>query len=160
GRDDLMTTGAPSIALANPSKGLVAGNAITLSLPVTTTIYHLGPNSDGAGGPLIVYYPYLFSADNLKSSTFSYKLFDPNTETGAQAVDLGQMTSAWQGVTTYDSVLSVPLYYGQAASPPAPRGNVTVAAGINRSLPVKLAMNFAVPAYECFSLLIIPVCYT
>src|SRR5262249_42196701 len=51
GRDDLMVTGVPQITLANPSKGYVAGNALNLTLPVTTTIVHKNP--DLANGILI-----------------------------------------------------------------------------------------------------------
>ena len=158
-KDDLMVTGAPGLTLTDPTKGFVAGNPFTLTLPVTTTLHHQEPGTDEGGGPIILSYPYLFSADNLKSSTFRYKLFDPASESGATAVDLNQMSSDWQNVVVEDTAYGISLHTGQAATSPAPRGNNTLPAGINVKLSTKLGMSYAVPAYECWTLLVIPVCY-
>src|SRR5262249_39549461 len=143
---------------ANPSKGYVAGNALNLTLPVTTTIVHKNP--DLANGILILNYMYIFSADNLKSSTFRYNL--SRNGNSPQAVDLNQMTDQWQNLQDdHKGWFGHPMYRGQASTTPAALTNIPFTTpGINVSVPFTINMNFAVPAYECWALIFIPVCNT
>jgi hypothetical protein len=163
-RQDLMVTGAPDITLLDPNQGYRAGNQLTVALPVTTTVVHKDP--DPANGIYINFYLYLFSPDNLRSSTFKYSLTQPNPQTLTVARD--QMKGEWQGVREDHKYVLTPMYRGQAVNrlslPP-----VTLTAGINRPAEFYFNLGYAVPAYECIGIPniiipfippIIPVCYT
>ncbi len=164
-RNDLVVVGSPDVTLADPSKGYVEGNALSVNLPITTTAIHKDP--DPANGLYINLYLWLFSQDNLRSSTFRYSLTQPNPQT--IDVELDQMTSTWQGVSTDHNYVLTPMYRGQARSGHAPITGLTPEVGLNRSVPFYLNMGYAVPAYECWGIPniipaffppIIPVCYT
>ena len=156
GRSDLMVTGAPDVVLGDPGKGFVAGNTLSVTLPVTTTAVHKDP--DPNNGVLIYPYMYLFSADNLRRSSFLYSLTSGAEQ--ALAVALDQMKALWQNVGVDHTYLVSPMYRGELSStPPAVTGQ-TLTAGINRPVPLMLNMSYAVPAYECWTLIVIPICYT
>lgn len=156
GRSDLMVTGAPDVVLGDPGKGFVAGNTLSVTLPVTTTAVHKDP--DPNNGVLIYPYMYLFSADNLRRSSFLYSLTSGANQTLAVALD--QMKTLWQNVREDHTYLVSPMYRGEMSSTPPPLTGQTLAAGINRPVPLMLNMSYAVPAYECWTLVVIPICYT
>jgi hypothetical protein len=156
GRSDLMVTGAPDVVLGDPAKGFVAGNTLSVTLPVTTTAVHKDP--DPNNGVLIYPYMYLFSADNLRRSSFLYSLTSGANQTLAVALD--QMKTLWQNVRVDHTYLVSPMYRGELSSTPPPLTGQTLAAGINRPVPLMLNMSYAVPAYECWTLVVIPICYT
>jgi len=162
-RNDMVVVGVPTVTLDDPSKGFVPANDLTVNLPVTTTVVHKDP--DASLGLYINAYLWLFSQDNLKSSTFKYTL----SENGgaSQPVDLNQMTSSWQDVREDHKYAATPMYRGIATTGPAPLTGLQLSAGINQPLPFSLTADFAVPAYECWPLVIpwlppivIPLCYT
>jgi hypothetical protein len=160
-RNDFIVTGSPDTTLADPSKGFVTGNALTIQLPVTTTLYH--KDADPANGLYIFFYHYLFSADNLRSSTVRYSLSYPDAETLTVARD--QMTNEWQNVTVDHYQAAQPMHRGEAVTSKTISG-LNLPAGINRATEFYFNMGYAVPAYECFGLPLppfyipIPVCYT
>lgn len=153
-RTDLMVTGAPGIQLADPSKGFVAGNQLNVTLPVTTTVVHKDP--DPSNGVLIYPYMYLFSTDNIKLSAFQYSLTGNGNAT--PPVTFGGMKDRWQNVRHDHTYLVSPMYRGEMSSQVA-LNNLSLPVGINQSIPVTINMSFAVPAYECWLAVIIPVCY-
>ena len=156
-RNDLMVTGAPNLTLADPNKGYVPANALTLTLPVTTTVIHKDPDLNQ--GSIILVYLYLFSPENLRSSTFKYGLSKSGSAPIAVARD--QMPGAWQDVREDHKFIQTPMYRGVARTDPAPLTSVPLVQGINSTVPFSLTMNFAVPAFECWTILIVvPVCYT
>jgi hypothetical protein len=151
-RSDLMVAGSPNVTLTDPTKGYVPANTLTLNLPVTTTVVHKDP--DPVNGLLINFYLWLYSPDNIRSSTFKYGL-----SRGAavnQAVELNQMTGAWQDVREDHKYVLTPMYRGVAVTNPAPLTGIPLPQGINSSVPFSLTMDFAIPAYECF---LIPIPY-
>ncbi|MFN8440638.1 MAG: LamG-like jellyroll fold domain-containing protein [Caldilineaceae bacterium] len=160
-RSDLMVTGSPHLTLTDPTKGYVPANKLTLTLPVTTTVVHKDP--DPANGLLINLYLWLYSPDNLRTSTFKYGLSQGAAVN--QAVDLNQMPGAWQDVREDHKYVLTPMYRGVATTDPAPLTNIPLVQGINSTVPFSLTMNFAIPAYECWTLwipgtpVLIPVCY-
>ncbi|MCB0147062.1 MAG: hypothetical protein KDE01_05360, partial [Caldilineaceae bacterium] len=156
GRSDLMVTGAPDVVLGDPGKGFVAGNTLNVTLPVTTTAVHKDP--DPNNGVLIYPYMYLFSADNLRRSSFLYSLTSGANQTLAVALD--QMKTLWQNVRVDHTYLVSPMYRGEMSSTPPPVTGQVLAAGIDRPVPLMLNMSYAVPAYECWTLVVIPICYT
>ena len=162
-RNDLVVVGVPAVTLADPSKGFVPSNSLSINLPVTTTVVHKDP--DASLGLYINAYLWLFSQDNLKSSTFNYTLSEAGG--ASQPVDLNQMTSSWQDVREDHKYAATPMYRGIATAGPAPLTGLQLSSGINQPLPFSLTADFAVPAYECWPLVIpwlppivIPLCYT
>ena len=154
-RDDLMVTGAPQVTLADPSKGYVVGNSLAITLPVTTTVTHKtpDPNNDVLIGP----YLYFFSPDNLRSSSFKYGL----TGTGIQnqPVVLNEMPTVWQNVRPDHLFRNATLYRGEMRTTPTVQ-NLPLQLGINTVVPFSLHMNYAIPAYECWLIVVYPYCTT
>jgi hypothetical protein len=160
-RSDMVQTGGPTTRLADPSKGFVAGNEISITLPLTTLAVHKSP--DAANGLYINLYLWLFSKDNLRSSTYKYTVTRPNKED--INVSRGQMTGAWQDVREDRKYVRTPMYRGTAATTLGPISNFQLQPGINRPADFYLNMGYALPAYECFAIPVIffypvPVCYT
>lgn len=154
-RSDLMVTGSPQVALADQKLGYAAGNVLTVTLPVTTTVAHKDP--DPANGLLIYPYLWLYSQDSLKSSTFKYSL--DRTANVTPTVALDDMKDAWQNVSEDHKFVLTPMYRGTANTTPSPLGGYALTAGLNRPIPFTLNMGFAVPAYECWGVLAVGVCY-
>jgi hypothetical protein len=96
GRKDLVVTGLPLLELADRTKGYAVGNSLNVNLPVTTTIVHKDP--DVTQGFMIVLYLYLFSQENLRSSTFKYSLSRPNKVDITAERD--EMPNSWQNLRT------------------------------------------------------------
>ncbi|MFN8440622.1 MAG: LamG-like jellyroll fold domain-containing protein [Caldilineaceae bacterium] len=163
-RKDLVVMGGPKIALADPNKGFIQGNGISVSMPVTTTAVHKSP--DPSNGLIINVYLYLFSPNNLRSTTFKYSLSQSEQ---ALSVERDQMTSAWQNVGVDHYYGATPMYRGQAAANPVPQvTGIVRTAGLNRTVDFFFNTGYALPAYECWMMPFpfipfvppIPVCYT
>lgn len=168
-RSDLVVMGEADINLADPSKGYVAGNTLSVNLPVTTTIVHKDP--DASNGVLINGFLYLFSEANLRSSTYKYSLTAPNAQDITVARD--QMPTAWavreRNAAEGGKYVASTMYRGQASTnPPGPVTGIPLTAGINRPAEFYFNMGYAIPAYECWMMPLpfipfvppIPVCYT
>lgn len=152
-RADLIVAGVPDLALVNPDTGYTAGSQITISMPVTTTVVHKNP--DPANGLLINLYLWLFSQENLRSSTFRYSLSRPGL--GAVAAERDQMKDEWQDVRERNAdeggkYVLTPMYRGQASQTPSLSATLPAQPGLNRVVDFYLNMGYAVPAYECISL--------
>ncbi|MBK8048893.1 MAG: hypothetical protein IPK16_18285 [Anaerolineales bacterium] len=152
---ELMLAGAPDVTLANPSKGFVGGNPITVTMAVTTTAVHKDP--DPNNGVLIYPYMFFFSEDNLKRSAFRYSLTNGVNE--VPSVDLDSMTGSWKDVKKDHTYLVSPMYRGQIAEGPPALRNLPMSTGLDRHVPLMLNMGYAIPAYECWLLVIFPMCY-
>ncbi|HBY97300.1 MAG TPA: hypothetical protein DEP84_25735, partial [Chloroflexi bacterium] len=156
GRADLVVTSSPAVRLADPDKGFVAGNGLTITMPVTTTVVHKDP--DPANGLMIYPYLWLYSPDNLRSSTFRYSLTQPYTQT--IDVKRDQMKDEWQDVREDHKFVLTPMYRGHAVSAPAPVTGFNLQSGLNRAASFSLNIGYAIPAIECWGVLIVGVCYT
>jgi hypothetical protein len=162
-RTDMVAPGSPHTQLADPNKGFMAGNELSITMPITTHVVHKSP--DPSSGIYINAYLYYFSKDNLKSSSFQYSLTQPNKQ-DITNVGRGQMTGAWQHVSQDHKYAATPMYGGYAATTPAPVGGFNLQPGLNRTASFYLNMGYALPAYECWGIPIlfgfypIPVCYT
>lgn len=159
-RDDLVSTGAPKTQLADPSKGFVVGNDFTITMPITTHVAHKNP--DPSAGLMINFYLYLYSKDNLRSTTFNYTLTQPQPQT--VGADRGTMKGAWHNVGEDHKYVRTPMYGGYANSAPSIRG-LNLQPGLNQTASFYLNMGYALPAYECWAIPIfgiypVPVCYT
>ncbi|MFN8446941.1 MAG: LamG-like jellyroll fold domain-containing protein [Caldilineaceae bacterium] len=160
-RTDLVAPGAPKTQLLDPAKGFVAGNALTVTLPITTHVVHKNP--DASSGLYINQHLNLFSPDNLRSSTFRYSLTQPNPET-LSGIDRNQMNSSWQNVGEDHKYGLTPMYGGYNSVTPNPVGGMKPLSGINQPAEFYLNMGYAVPAYECWgipllSFIVGSVCY-
>jgi len=158
GASDLVVTGQIGTNLRDKLKGYVAGNAIDVTIPVTTTILHKPPAPENWNH--ILPYLWLFSQSNLRSSTFQYSLTTSQQEIEAER---DQMKDAWT-VGDGPKFAATQLWRGQARSDPALKDLPLPQPGLNRSLGFYLNMGYAVPAYECWMTPVlfplIPVCYT
>ena len=121
---------------------------------MTTTVVHKDP--DPSNGVLIYPYMYLFSTDNVKLSAFQYSLTSRGNAT--PPVALGEMKDRWQNVRQDHTYLVSPMYRGELSNSLA-LSDLTLPVGINQTIPVTINMSFAIPAYECWLLVVIPVCY-
>ncbi len=155
---NMVDTGAPAAMLANPMAGYVEGNAITVSMPVTTNIFHKQPaHSDWK----VVPYLWFFDEDNFRSSTFKYSLTEKQAKVDASR---GSMKNEWQDVVEYDDRLMAEFYRGHAMARPALPA-VTPSAGINRQVGFWFNMGYEIPAYTCWLVPIplppygVPICY-
>ncbi|MFV9507238.1 MAG: LamG-like jellyroll fold domain-containing protein [Oscillochloridaceae bacterium umkhey_bin13] len=169
-RSDLIVTGAPDLRLSDPQRGFVAGNALSVQLPVTTTVVHKSPKPQD--WMHILPYMWLFSQNNLRSSSFQYSLTNtPATITARR----GQMNQAWSierdrvfGATLAGVDIGKVMYRGQATSAHAPLTGINLPPGLNQKINFSLNIGYAVPAYECWTVPnpippmtppVIPVCY-
>jgi hypothetical protein len=164
GRSDLVAPGAPNTQLANPAKGFVTGNELSITMPITTHVVHKDP--DPASGLYINLYLYYFSADNLRSSTFKYSLTQPNPQ-DITGIARGDMRNEWQRVGEDHKYVATPMYGGYATTTPPRVTGFNLQPGLNRSASFYLNMGYAVPAYECWGIpllpfynVVVPVCYT
>jgi hypothetical protein len=170
-RDDLIVTGAPDISLADQNLGFVTGNLLSLQLPVTTTVTHKSPKPED--WMHIVPYLWMYSEDNLRTSTFQYTL---TRDPAALNVSRSEMDDAWTverdrvfGAEIGGVDVGQTMYRGQAISNHAPLSGIDLAPGLNRQINFNLNIGYAVPAYECWTIPnvippftppAIPVCYT
>ena len=155
---NLVDTGAPAATLDQPLDGYVEGNSITVSMPVTTNIYHRQPaHSDWK----VVPYLWFFDEDNFRSSTFKYSLTEKQATVDASR---GSMKDEWQNVVEYDDRLMAEFYSGYANTKPNLPA-VMPDAGINRQVDFFFNLGYEIPAYTCWLIPIpvfpygVPVCY-
>jgi len=146
---DLVTVGVPKARLNDVSLGYVAGNSLTVTLPVDTTITHSEPSAWQMSD-----YMWFYSQSNIRSGNFHHELSAPNATTAAAASSPGN----WDTVTvaglaryraTKHEVIELPLDKVITLDRP----------GINRSFPISLNSSYTLPSYECWTALFIPVCY-
>lgn len=154
-RTDLVVTGSPDVQLADPGRGYVVGNKLTINLPITTTVVHKDP--DPANGLMVNPYLFIFSPANIRSNTFEYSLTHPLTE--SIDVRLFQMSDAWQGVEEDHKYVLTPMYRGQVVSTAGPVSGFNLQPGLNRSASFNLNMGYAIPAYECWGTLFFGACF-
>ncbi len=158
---DLVSPGSPQTRLADPSRGFVAGNPISITMPITTNIAHKSP--DPASGLMINTYLYFFSPSNLRSTTFRYSLTQPDAED--LSAGLNNMAGAWQNVREHHKYAATSMYGGFATTTPPAVTGFNLPAGINQTPAFYLNTGYALPAYECWIIPTpfgwpAPVCYT
>jgi len=154
---NLTNVGQTTVSLNDPAKGYVSGAQLSLSVPVTTSIYHRIPDP---GDWKVVPYLWLFSADNLRTSTLKYSISEPDKKK-ALNVEREEMTDEWD-VADYKYAQGHQYYQGSTASELTLDG-ITPQAGINQSLDYWFNSAYAIPTYECWLNLILvvtPICYT
>ncbi|MBW7883682.1 MAG: LamG domain-containing protein, partial [Caldilineaceae bacterium] len=164
-RADLVTTGGPDIELTNPNLGYVGGNTISVTFPITTHAVHKDP--DPSAGIYVNFYLWLFSKNNLRSSTFKYSLTAPNPA-DITGLERDQMTNQWMQVAEDHKYVLTPMYGGKASTiPNAAVVALPPQAGLNQPVEFYQNMGFAIPAYECWLVPVplgpspaTPVCYT
>ncbi|MCO6453542.1 MAG: hypothetical protein J5I90_22360 [Caldilineales bacterium] len=158
---DLMKQGAPDVTLADPVRGYVATNQLTVSIPVTTSIFHREPDKWHVH-PL---YLWFWDSDNIKQNTFKYSI---TPERDPLDVDTDQMRDQWTNIGVHSTHWDTAMWEAKAVqtvSLPYPILNPDQGM-INRPLDYFFNSGYAVPAYECWTIpqpfippYIIPVCY-
>jgi Ca2+-binding RTX toxin-like protein len=158
GANDLVVAGQISTNLHDKLKGYVTGNTVDVTLPITTTIQHKPPVPQNWNH--ILPYLWLFSKDNLGTSTFKYSLTPSQSDL---KVGRNEMNGDWN-FSDGPLFAATRLHRAQASSAPSVKDLPLPQPGLNRSLGFYLNMGYAVPAYECWITPVLfplaPVCYT
>ena len=151
GRDDLVSVEVPDdeplFRLADPTRGYAEGNALDVTLDVTTDIRHAFPRATVK--------PYYLSADSLIDSTFEYSVTSPARE--PISAELGQMRSEWETPTPSGSHLFTPLLRTTTTERVRAPGAITLnEPGLSVLFLYRLNMGYATPALECWVPYLLP----
>lgn len=152
-KSDLVVPGSPNMSLAQENKGYVAGNAVNISMDVTTNIVHADP--PWYDWVKLLAYTWMFSGNNLVSSTFHYSLTAAEQDPGAGRY---QMTGEWQDVTVDHYLGWVKMWRAHAHTTANTPSGLALSAGINQPRTFYFNMSYAVPAYECWGVLFLTYC--
>ncbi|MBI1296143.1 hypothetical protein GC175_14410 [bacterium] len=149
----LVDQGSPIVELRNPGRGYIAGNAITFTVPVTTNIVHKNPDNWNVMFDI----PYFYNQSNFRDTTFRYTL---SLEKAAFEVNLDEMSNQWNIVSAVPTTdYGIPWVKRTATAYQEPAlTNLFLGAGINRPIDYWFNMAYALPAYECWTVIYIPVC--
>ncbi|MBM3135441.1 MAG: hypothetical protein FJZ89_09225, partial [Chloroflexi bacterium] len=150
--------GNSGLSVSHPEEGIVAGNTLHYSTTVTTTVTHKNPTAWQAH-----FYLYLWSANQLRSTTFKYQLDDSARTVSAHK---NEMKDSWQDVRKDHSYWGHDMLTAWASSGQL-QIDTALTAGINRTLPIWLNTGYAIPVVECwtlwtwtpFGLIPVPICY-
>ncbi len=150
---DLLQQGAPIVVLQNPGLGYITSNRLDLTVPVTTNIVHKDPDNWN----VIPYIPSYYNESRFRSTTFRYTL---TQQKAAFEVNRGQMPNEWQGMTTEQARdYGVPWLKRRAYAYQEPKlADIQLAPGINQPIDYWFNMAYALPAYECWTVIYVPVC--
>ena len=150
---DLVQQDAPIVELREPGLGYIASNAITFTVPVTTNIVHKNPDNWN----VVFDIPYYYDLPTFTSTTFSYTL---SFAKAAFEVDQFQMMNEWtivSAVATTDYGIPWQKLTATAYHEPTIT-DLYLSPGINRAIDYWFNMAYALPAYECWTVVYIPVC--
>ncbi len=150
---DLVQQGAPIVSLRDPGLGYRTDNLITFAVPVTTNIVHKTPDH----WQISFYYNSYYDQEEFTSTTFSYTL---SLKKAAFEVDRFEMVNKWN-ITKRESEkdYSVPwtkLTANAYTVPTLP--NIKLNSGINQPINYWFNMAYALPAYECWTIITVPYC--
>jgi len=152
--DTDVETGGLGMDLTNPDLGMVEGNSVKITFPITTTARHKNPEDDRVLGYMWIFY----TPDTLRRTSFEYTL-TPVTNT--VTTDINAVKKDW--TVEYDrNKWGKALYRGSMATTVAI--TPTLMAGINATLPMVLNTGYALPAVSCWSIPVlagfsIAICY-
>ncbi|MFN8497212.1 MAG: LamG-like jellyroll fold domain-containing protein [Anaerolineae bacterium] len=157
-----------SQTLAAPGKGVTVGNAVQLSVDLTSTVklnelVKRKPNGDPVDDDIPVdwkaaAYAWQYSNDTLRTATVDYRLQQSHTDIH-DALERGTMASEWRAdghPGLYDRVpFSISRHLTTTVASPL------TTAGINQPLTLVLSEGQALPHQICFAVpaLPVPVCY-
>jgi hypothetical protein len=150
---DLLKQDAPIVKLQTPGLGYITSNPIDLSVPVTTNIVHKNPDNWNVMPYINIYYNEAY----FRSTTFRYTL---TRQKAAFEVNRGEMPGVWTGMTTKLTMdYGIPWLKRSAYAYQEPKlANVKLAPGLNQPIDYWFNMAYALPAYECWTVIFVPVC--
>jgi hypothetical protein len=169
GYDEIVETGVDMgrlrTGLVNPVQGMVGGNRLAVTVPITDTVTHKDPT-----GQLETFKFYVrdyWTQEYLRLSTLQHQLSPIST---TLLVSWGQMYPEWQVADHHqypppDPWHPEPEYYHQMYQGTVARTlqiTPTLQAGINITLPIHLLTGYAVPIVSCWNLpglFWFPICY-
>ncbi|NJM08102.1 hypothetical protein HC891_20815 [Candidatus Gracilibacteria bacterium] len=138
--------------------GLTAGNIASINLPITSTVTHKDPEPEN--WHQILEYMWLFSRDNIRSSSMIYSLSHTPQELSTKR---DTMKDGWSvsfdhlfGFSLAGTDFGKNMFTGYAESNHAALGGFDPQPGLNRSFDFYVNSAYALPAYECWMLPIIP----
>lgn len=163
-RADFVQPNDVQTQLANPQRGFVPSNPVTLTFAsVSNTVAFKDP--DPASGLYIYPYLWLFSEGNLRLSTMRQSLTRAESPI---SLELNQMPNEWATPVEDHKLLATSMVRTTVKQTIAPVTNITMTAGLNRPAEFYLNLGYALPAYECVGIPnivpvwtppVIPICY-
>jgi len=149
----LLDQASPVVELQTPGLGYITSNRLDVTVPVTTNIVHKNPDNWN----VIPYIPAFFDEADFRSTTFRYTL---TQQKAAFTVNRGEMPSAWTGMTTQLTTdYGIPWLKRQARAYQEPKlTGVKLAPGLNQPIDYWFNMAYALPAYECWTIIYVPYC--
>jgi subtilisin-like proprotein convertase family protein len=156
--EDLVQMGRLNNAFVHPEIGMVAGNEMEFSTTITTTVTHEDPKGWRARA-----YVWLYSKDQLRSTTFRYALAPGEKSLSAR---LNQVKGDWD-VGKDHKFRGHQMYTGWKADEVSTV--TTLQTGINRAVDLTLTTAYAIPGVECWTLywwfplppfiIVVPICF-
>lgn len=149
----LLDQAAPVVELQTPGLGYIAGNRLDVTVPVTTNIVHKNPDNWN----VFPYIPSFFNESRFRSTTFRYTL---SQEKAAFEVDRYAMSNEWKGLSAESATdYGIPWQKLRAYAFQQPKlTGVKLSAGINQPIDYWFNMAYALPAYECWTIIYVPYC--
>lgn len=149
----LLDQASPVVELQTPGLGYVTSNRLDVTVPVTTNIVHKNPDNWNV-------FPYIqsfFNESRFRSTTFRYTL---TQKKAAFEVDRYAMSGEWKGLTAESARdYGIPWQKLRAYAFQQPKlTGVKLSAGINQPIDYWFNMAYALPAYECWTIIYVPYC--
>ena len=138
---NLIELGRLDTSIVHPELGLVAGNEMEFSTTLTTTVTHRNPGDWRAKA-----YLWLYSKDQIRSTTFKYGLDSGELDLSASR---NQQKGDWE-VADHHKYGGHTMYRAEKTDDLAT--TTTLEAGINRKVNLKLTTAYAIPGVECWTL--------
>jgi hypothetical protein len=149
--DDLVVMGVPTIELTNSSEGYVVGNGVTVAVPVTTNIEH----GSFRAWQMAFYFSTFYNSERLASTSFEYDLSSPSSS--PRSTGLGG--SVWDTLTLVEpSIWFQPRWEAKKNEVKEVEVPFTEV-GLDREFDFHLNMAYALPSFECWTAILVPVCY-
>lgn len=156
-----VDSGQSKMTFSNPDQGLSVGNTLTLAFPMTTTATMANPKAWQAH-----FYMEEYTQDSLRSTSIKYGLLDDPHE-GIRAPKRGEMSDRWSKPPEYDHTFWLhKMYRVHVTDEVSSHGLQLTEAGVNQSLPLYMGAGYALPAIECWTVVVwylvptpVPVCY-
>lgn len=151
-----VALGSLGLDLVNPMMGMVEGNQMVVTIPITDSVTHKDPSKEPRAWP---YIPVLWTRGRLRDSTMDHKV---QAITGTMSVDSGTMHDQWS-VAFDHRFLASPMYRGEYQR--TYQITPTLQAGTNITMPIFLITGYDIPMANCWMVPVpplwypVPVCY-
>lgn len=156
-RNDLVSVTGLGMELADPERGLVVGNQVSVWVETETFVIQEVNGSPQQQVRAIAHAGDYYTPDNLRSTTFTYGLNQaPRTPVRGAVADkwrdvrLAETREAEIDHAGFHYFITYRIYSGRLPDKTHSPYQPLSKAGINRPVPVQLKVAYAIPAVECW----------